>query len=299
MIQEYEATPCTTGLYELGESCRWDEVRNELYWVDILTGRFFRATADAAAVEITAVHNVDGFISAIAPCRDRSRGWVVAVNQGISLIDESGLPRELSRPEANREALVRMNDGCADPWGRFWFGSMAFDVAEGQGVLYRYQDSTGSEVMLRDVTNSNGIGWSPDRSHMYYVDSGPAILYLFDVSTEGEISEQRLLIQFDEKEGVPDGLCVDAEGAIWIAVWGASQVRRYSPHGELIGRLDLPTSQPSSCAIGGANGTTLYVTTAREEMSELALASEPHAGRVFSADVGVPGLPIDSFYPGE
>lgn len=294
-MQEFEATACTTGLYGLGESCRWDEVRGELYWVDILSGRFFRATANGAQVDIVAEYSVKGFISAVAPIEDRGRGWVVAVNQSIAIMDESGALRELARPEAHQESEVRMNDGVADPWGRFWIGSMAHNAGEGRGTLYRYRESTGIDVVLRRATISNGIGWSPDRQTMYYVDSGPATLSTFDVDNDGEISNRRVLVQFDKREGDPDGLCVDVDGTIWVAVWGGYQVRRYSPEGELLARVNLPTAQPSSCALGGANGTTLYITTAREDMSETALASEPDAGRLFCVDVGVAGLPLDSY----
>lgn len=294
-MQEYVAAPCTTDVYELGEGCRWDEVRDELLWVDILTGRFFRAKADGTQVEIVARYSVRGFLSAVAPGEDRGRGWVVAVNQSIALLDESGSLREVARPEAHRESEVRMNDGAADPWGRFWIGSMAFDGSEGRGVLYRYQESTGTETVFGGATISNGLGWSPDRRTMYYVDSGPATLSVFDVDDVGDISGRRVLVRFDKRLGDPDGLCVDADGAIWVAVWGGYQVRRYSPEGEPLAQVHLSTAQPSSCAIGGANGTTLYITTAREDMSEATLFAEPDAGRLFCVDVGVRGLPIASY----
>jgi sugar lactone lactonase YvrE len=294
-MQEYVAAPCTTDVYELGEGCRWDEARDELLWVDILTGRFFRAKADGTQVEIVAQYSVRGFLSAVAPIEDRERGWVVALNQSIALLDESGSLREVARPEAHRESEVRMNDGAADPWGRFWIGSMAFDGGGGRGVLYRYQGSTGIETVFGGATISNGLGWSPDRRNMYYVDSGPATLSVFDVDDAGEISDRRALVQFDKREGDPDGLCVDADGAIWVAVWGGYQVRRYSPEGEQLAQVHLSTAQPSSCAIGGANGTTLYITTAREDMSEATLSAEPDAGRLFCVDVGVRGLPIASY----
>src|ERR1700722_11574721 len=213
-MQEYSARPCTTDLYELGESCRWDEVRGELYWVDILTGRFFRARADDTRVDIVAEYQVEGFVSAVAPMDDRAQGWIVADNQSISLMDEIGALRELARPEARRQDDVRMNDGSADPWGRFWIGSMAFDTGEGQGILYRFQESTGVEVVLRGATISNGLGWSPDRTAMYYVDSGPGTLSVFDVDDDGDVSTRRVLVQFDQREGDPDGLCVDADGAV-------------------------------------------------------------------------------------
>lgn len=118
-MREYVAEPCTTDLYYLGESCRWDEVRGELYWVDLYAGRLFRATADATRVEIIASYEVDGSLTAVAPMRDRGEGWIVATDQAIAILSERGQLRELDAPEAARTTQVRMNDGVADPWVAF------------------------------------------------------------------------------------------------------------------------------------------------------------------------------------
>jgi sugar lactone lactonase YvrE len=297
-IREFIAAPCTTDLYELGESCRWDEVRSELCWVDLLTGRFFRARAMGTRVDILAQYHVEGFITAFAPYEDRRDGWLVAINASVAQLSENGEVRELASPEGHQAAEVRANDGAADPWGRFWIGSMAYNADAGRGSLFRFHDATGVEKIFGDVTISNGIGWSPDERTMYYVDTGPGTVSAFDVDHQGDISRRRVVVQFDlEREGGPDGLCVDAEGAFWVAVWGGYEVRRYSPSGELLARVAVSTAQPASCAIGGDNGTTLYVTTAREELTESVLAAEPDAGRLFCVDVGVSGLPLATYRP--
>jgi sugar lactone lactonase YvrE len=133
---------------------------------------------------------------------------------------------------------------------------------------------------------------------MYYVDSGPGTVYAFDVDERGEVTHRRVLIQFDvANEGTADGLCMDKEGNLWLAVWGGYEVRRYSPFGEQLARVRISTAQPSCCTIGGANGTTLYITTAREDMSDEQLAAEPDAGRVFAVDVGVAGRPLLAYNP--
>ena len=295
-MRELVAEPCTTDLYFLGESCRWDEVRGELYWVDLDDGTFYRASADGPRVRIIQEYHVEGTLSALAPMRDRSQGWIVATNQSISILAEDGTLRELDRPEAHNASRVRMNDGAADPWGRFWIGSMAYDAAPGLGTLYRYGEVDGSEAVLHGLTIANGLGWSLDRRTMYFIDSGPAAVFAFDVDDDGNVSAQRTLVQLDpQRDGAPDGMCVDEEGALWIAVWGAGEVRRYSAQGELIARVAVATSQPACCAIGGANATTLYVTTAREDMSPEVLEREADAGRLFCADVGVRGVPLNSF----
>jgi sugar lactone lactonase YvrE len=297
-MDEFVAKPCTTDLYYLGECCRWDDVRQELYWIDVTTGRFFRAKANGTRIDVVRTYDVGGYITALAPLEPRSDGWIVALGQSISLLNTAGVMHEVAQPEARNAPEVRTNDGAADPWGRFWIGSMAFNAAEGRGSLYRFHGSTGTELMFGDVTISNGIGWSPDRRTMYYVDSGPGTIHTFDVDESGEISNKQLFLQFDvEREGTPDGLCVDAQGAIWVAIWGGYEVRRYSPSGEQFARVKVATAQPSCCAIGGANGTTLYITTAQEDLAQETLDAEPDAGRLFCVDVHVTGLPIDAYRP--
>jgi sugar lactone lactonase YvrE len=297
-VQEFSAKPCTTDRYYLGEGCRWDDVRGELYWLDILSGRFFRATADGNNIDIVRTYALTGAVTAVAPMEQRSDGWVVAMDQSIYQLSESGQLREMVRPEGHNELVGRFNDGAADPWGRFWIGSVAFDESEGTPTLCRFHESSGSEVILEHVTISNGLGWSPDRRTMYYVDSGPATIYRFDVDEDGDVAHRQALVEFDAQlEGAPDGLCVDRSGNLWVAVWGGYEVRQYSPVGEQLARVKIDTAQPSSCAIGGATGTTLYVTTAQEKMSAELLANEPQAGRLFCVDVQVSGQPLDCYRP--
>jgi sugar lactone lactonase YvrE len=297
-MQEFVAQPCTTDTYYLGECCRWDEVRRELSWVNVNDGEFFRATADGSAVNIVRRYDLGAYATAVAPMEDRRDGWIAAVGQSIMVLSETGELTELTEPEARNVGFVRMNDGTADPWGSFWIGSMAFDFEPGRASLYRYHESTGSHLVLSAVTISNGIGWSADERTMYYIDSAPGTISAFDVDERGDISNPKLFAQFDvASEGAPDGLCIDSEGAIWVAVWGGYEVRRYAPSGEQIGRVQIGTAQPSSCAIGGVSGTTLYVTTAQEGMDSQKLEREPDAGRLFCVDVGITGEPLNSYRP--
>jgi sugar lactone lactonase YvrE len=295
-VHEFVADACTTDAYFLGEGCRWDDVRRELYWVNIYDGQFLRARADGPNVQVVECYELGGSVGVVAPYKQRGEGWIVARDRSLWHLSEAGELDRLVNLEAPGD--VRVNDGAADPWGRFWVGTMAHDAAPGRGSLYRWDDANGARTVREGVAISNGLGWSPDRRTMYYVDSGPAVVYAFDVDDRGELGAQRVFAQLDAaSDGSPDGLCVDAEGAIWVALWGGGSVRRYAPTGEVIARVLVDTSQPSSCAIGGANGTTLYVTTAREELSEEVLATEPLAGRLFCADVGVPGQHLDSYRP--
>jgi sugar lactone lactonase YvrE len=296
-MDELEALPCSEERADLGESCRWDGVRGQLLWVDIFEGRMYCTQPNGDRLILTQRYDVPAHLTAVAPIDGAGAGWIVAANQGIGHLREDGRLTWLTHPEERNGGRVRMNDGACDPQGRFWVGSMDYNAVPGAGTLYRYGLDGDLTTVLTGVTISNGIGWSPDGRSMYYTDSGPGTVTVHDYeAATGDITNGRALLQFDPaREGVPDGLCVDAEGCLWIAVWGGGQVRRYSPQRELIARVTLQSTQPTSCAIGGLSGTDLYITTARVGLSDEQLAREPDAGRVFRVDVGVAAPPSQPY----
>ena len=297
-MKEYVAEVCGTEAYFLGECCRWDEVRQELCWVNVdpQSPQMLRARANGPDIDIIHRYGFEAAPTAFAPLSERDDGWIVATGQSLAIMDVNGDQTIVAEPEARHAGEVRTNDGAADPWGRFWIGSMAYDAAPGRGSLYRYDAGDGLSTIFEGVTISNGIAWSPDARTMYYVDSGPGTIQAFDADEDGQISNSRLFAHFDvDREGTPDGMCVDEDGGLWVAVWGGYEVRHYSPSAELVGRVRLDTAQPSCCALGGAQGTTLYITTAQEDMSDEQLRDEPHAGRLFCAEVGVRGLPLGTW----
>ena len=299
-MKQLSAQPCTTDRYFLGECARYDEVRQELYWVNVAPegGQFCRARAKGTNLEIITHYDFPGSFTALAPQENRADGWIVAMDDSLFALSEAGELTLLASPEAHNGGRVRSNDGAADPWGAFWIGSMSRRAEPGMGSLYRYHESFGVETVFEDLTIANGIAWSPDNRTMYYVDSAPGTIHRYDVDEEGGISNQRLFARFDvASEGAPDGLCVDVEGNVWVAVWGGYEVRQYAASGEHIGSVKVDTRQPSCPTIGGANGTTLYITTAQEDMSAEVLAAEPNAGRLFACEVGVRGLPLNPYRP--
>jgi sugar lactone lactonase YvrE len=221
---------------------------------------------------------------------------VLAAGQGFLFLDEDGSIRELAQPEAGR-ADVRMNDGACDPQGRFWAGTMAYDESPGAGTLYRLELDGSCTTMLTGLTIANGIGWSPDGLTMYLNDSGTGRVeaFRFEGST-GAISGRRTLVQGDRPGVVPDGLTVDAEGGIWVAWWGGANVDRYAPDGSLLASVRLPVERPTSCAFGGRELATLFVTSARAGLDDDARARQPDSGRVFSiVGLGVHGLPCEPY----
>lgn len=289
------ARPVSPERVDLAEGCRWDEQTQTLLWVDVFTGRLFQSMYDGRELGTAAVLRIDGHLTAVAPLRDRALGWFVAENQGVGFLDRDGSLTVMAEPEARHEGRVRTNDAACDPAGRFWVGSMAYDATPGAGSLYRVEDGR-YERVWGDLTISNGLGWSPDGTRMYHVDSGAATLSVadYDVAT-GVPTNRRPLVVLESDEGLPDGICVDAAGDIWVAVWGGGQVRRYSPDGELQAVVSVAASQPSCCSLGGPDGRTLFITTAREGLSPESLATQPDAGRLFAVEVDTPGLPIAAF----
>ena len=275
----------------LSEGPRWHAERQELLWVDILGRQMHRGTlgADGAMQRLETI-TLDRHLGAVAPVA--GGGYVLAAGQGFLFLDDAGEIRELAQPEAGRTD-VRMNDGACDAQGRFWAGTMAYDESSGAGTLYRLELDGSCTTVLTGLTISNGIGWSPDGTTMYLNDSGTACIYAFrfDGGT-GAISERRTLVQVSEAGVAPDGLTVDEEGGIWVALWLGGAVNRYGPDGSLQASIELPVERPTSCAFGGPDRSTLFVTTARVDLDEAALARQPEAGRVFAIDgLGVRGLP--------
>jgi sugar lactone lactonase YvrE len=287
--------PCSAPPGLLTEGPRWDAERGELLWVDIIGSRLHRGRLDAdGLLDQLAAVQLDRFVGAVAPAL--GGGYVLAAGGGFMFADRSGKISELAQPEAGRTD-VRMNDGACDPQGRFWAGTMAFDESPGAGALYRLELDGTCTTVLTGLTISNGIGWSPDGTAMYLSDSGTGTIDVFDFDgPTGEISRRRTIVRITEPGVVPDGLTIDDEGGIWVALWGGGALRRYSAEGSLLASLPVAADRPTSCAFGGPDGSTLFITTARHGLGELALSRQPDAGRVFRVDgLGMSGPPCTSY----
>lgn len=289
-MRAWSATP---GL--LSEGPRWDAERQELLWVDILGRQLHRTTLapDGALGRVRTIA-LDRHIGAVAPVD--GGGYVAAAAQGFLFIDEAGQVVELAQPEAGRTD-VRMNDGACDPQGRFWAGTMAYDEAPGAGTLYRLELAGACTTVLPGLTISNGIGWSPSGDTMYLSDSGTSRVEAFGFDgASGALGTRRTLIRIDQPGVAPDGLTVDEEGAIWLALWDGGAVHRYGPDGSLLARVPMPVTRPTSCAFGGPELDILFVTSASVGLGDDARAHQPDAGRLFSVSgLGVRGLPCNPY----
>jgi sugar lactone lactonase YvrE len=204
-------------------------------------------------------------------------------------LDAEGVP--LASVEAERSGN-RFNDAACDPRGRLWAGTMSRDRQPGAAALYRYVAGSRPELAIGGATISNGLDWNLDATRLYYIDSTTQRVDAidFDVDTGG-LGRRRAFAMIDPGDGLPDGLCVDAEGGVWIALFGGAAIRRYNPHGALEAHISLPVTNPTSLAFGGPGLTDLYVTSARHRLTAEQLAREPAAGALLRVRPGVRGRP--------
>jgi sugar lactone lactonase YvrE len=256
----------------------WDERSGCLYLVDVTCGDVHRF--DPRTGEATTAAHVDGTVGAVAFTADGS----LLLAAGTELVLDGSVLAHVDDADG-----VRFNDGAVDAAGRFWIGTMALDGSPGGGTLYR-SDTDGMTPMLAPVSISNGIDWSLDGTQMYYVDSTAQRIdvFAFDAAT-GSISDRRTFAEIDPVDGTPDGLTVDAEGHVWLALWEGWALRRYRPDGTLERIVDLPVSRVTSCAFGGEDLHDLYVTSANIGLSDAELRAQPHAGGLFVFRPGVAG----------
>lgn len=274
----------------LGEGPVWDPVTSRLVWVDIV-GRAVHFYDPASGQDSSvAVEEMPG----VAIPRQRG-GLVLAIGHGFGFLDPDGRFEQIERiPQS--EVTARMNDGNCDSAGRLWAGTMGLNAEPRAGALYRLDPDRKVTRVLEGVTESNGIDWSPDDSLMYYIDSMEKRVDVFDFDLgSGSLTGRRPFTTIEEGEILPDGLTVDAEGCVWVACWGGSQVRRYAPDGSLERLVALPASQITSCAFGGPSLDELYVTSARDWLAPEVLAREPEAGALFVCRPGVRGRPQRTF----
>ena len=265
---------------QLGEGPVWDARSSTLRWVDIVRGEVHRFDPASGTDTFFQVGEVVGTVAVRA-----AGGLVLATRTGLYTCLDDGGRRTLLHEVDTDPPGGRFNDGKADPWGRFWAGTMREDGVGGAAALYRLDPDHSLHQVVTGVSISNGLGWSPDGTTMYYADTSTGGVDAFDHDpSSGTVTSRRRLIDIDR--GWPDGLTVDAEGCLWVALWDGWGVRRYAPDGRLLTTVDVPAQRVTSCAFGGS---TLYITTARMGLDDF--SDQPTAGSLFACDPGVAGLP--------
>ncbi|MEU0036870.1 SMP-30/gluconolactonase/LRE family protein [Streptomyces sp. NPDC006333] len=269
---------------ELGEGIRW--TGEEVVLVDLLAGRLLKAPADPAA-RLEPLARLPFPIGAVAPVAGRPGTWIAAADTGICLLTSDGATTWLARPEDGAAVRTRMNDAVADPSGRFWAGSMGYDADENAGSLYRVDHDGTVARVLDGITVPNGPAFTPDGKAMYLADSARGVIRRHPVDPDtGALGTPEVFATVDD--GSPDGMTVDAEGALWVAVWGTGTVRRYLADGTPDRVLPLPASRPAGVCL---EHDVLHITTARVGLAD----PRPEDGAVFSVRVDVPGPPTPAF----
>ena len=273
---------------ELGEGGRW--VNDRLVLVDIPSGRLLEAPSRPGPLRQLA--KLDVSLGAVAPLAGTTDDWIAACGTGIAFLRSGGRLEWLDRPEDNKPVKMRMNDAVADPAGRFWAGSMAWDFTPDQGSLYRVDPDGSVSRVLERISISNGPAFDTAGTTMYFTDTARGRIDRFHVDPEsGALSEPTLFAQMKVGVENPDGMAVDDNDDVWVAVWGASEVRRYRPDGSLVETIRVPTRQASSVCLVGREHPRMFITSAAIGQP----ASDGLAGALFELPVTVPGRPADEF----
>ena len=267
-----------------GEGPVWSERWGGLRWVDMLAGDILSLAPDGSVGR----RHVGKVVAALRP---RGKGGaVLALERGFALEEPDGTVIDLGAIWSDES--IRMNEGGCDPDGRFYAGSMAYDQRPGAASLYRLDPDRSVHVVWTNVTVSNGLDWSPDGARAYYVDTATRRIAVFDYDRDAGLTGGRTFAEIPADAGRPDGLTVDAEGGVWVALSRGSAVRRYRPDGALDVVIDVPAVKVTACTFGGPRLDELYITTSKEGID---VSNDPLAGALFRAPVGVAGQRVREF----
>ena len=270
----------------LGEGPAWDAKTQTLYWVDILEKRVYAGTKILA--------QLDDYIGCLAPRKNGN--LVLGTRSGFADLNvDTGQLTVLASLDSD-PPTNRINDGKCDPAGRFLAGTMDMNETDPNGALYSF-DGKQITRLLDGITISNGLAWSPDHKTFYYIDTPTREVKAFDYDlSTGQIANPRVAIHVPDSLGWPDGMTSDADGNLWIALWGGAQVTKWNPNaGKLLEQIAVPALHTSACVFGGKDMNELHITSARKGMSEADLKKFPLSGGLFKVVTDVTGMPTFKF----
>jgi sugar lactone lactonase YvrE len=268
MVTRLEAACAIDCADRIGEAPAWDPARQRVIWLDHETGDVHAAmTADGSDWRETRRWALQRRLAAVIP--RAGGGFICAAGADFLLMDEAGQLTPFACLPGNAETIM-LNDAKCDSQGRLWASAMARDLGP-TGGLYRLDSDGHVHLVERGLRLPNGLDWSPDESTFYLADSLALCVYAFDFDVvRGVVERRRVLLQFVRGEGGPNGMAVDDEGGLWVALTGGGEVRRYSPRGELIARVAVATPGPTSCAFGGEDGGVLFITSRSGRLPDFA-----------------------------
>ncbi|MDZ7720963.1 MAG: SMP-30/gluconolactonase/LRE family protein [Balneolaceae bacterium] len=276
----------------LGEGPVWDEINQKLWWVDILSCKL--NCYDPTSKE-NQWFDVGEQIGAAALRKDG--GLLLALQSGLAYFD---IESEIVTPIDNNFTLgegTRSNDGKCDPAGRFWFESLDYNLENGSGNLFCVDSELKVEKKLDQLTIPNGMAWNSSCDTFYFIDTIARELYSFQYQKDtGEISDRSVIYEFDEELGYPDGMTIDSDDKLWIALYAGGKVIQINPkNGHIEFEVRLPVPKPTSCTFGGEDLKTLFITTCREHMDDAEIEKAPLSGSLFSVDLPFSGRLVDRF----
>jgi sugar lactone lactonase YvrE len=281
---EYTARPASDEHYELAEGPYWDAPRERLLWVDILRGLVLEGSLAGDRVQVSREHRFDGMVGAVVVADDGS--LLVASQERLVVIEPDG--RRTPGPRIIAEGVAaRNNDGASDPFGRFIVGTLSLGREANRECLYRVDIDGSLFAIDTDLSLSNGLAWSSDGRTFYSVDTLAGIVWKREYSDPLGARERFLSID----GGYPDGICMDAEGNLWVAVWGSAEVRKFSPQGEQTAVVHTSAPHTSSVAFVGRHLDRLLITSGRQDLDTQQLDAFPDSGLLFLADVDAVGVP--------
>lgn len=289
--QQIFATELYPSANIIGEGPVWHAARNSFFWVDIEGKKLHEMSWANKQVQ---VWQMPQRIGMVAVAEDGN--LIVALQDGLAKFDLKIAAIDWLIDIEKDLVTNRANDGKCDSEGRLWLGTMDVEASPNTGALYCV-DGNNITQQLHSLTIANGMAWSLDDKCFYFIDSLQRKIdaYLFD-ATIGTIHSKRTAVEVPETMGMPDGMCIDEEGMLWVAHWGGYCVARWNPEtGKLLCRIELPVPQVSSCVFGGENLDELFITTARAGLSENELLKYPASGHVFVAELGVQGVCSNHF----
>lgn len=272
----------------LGESSRWHAGEERLYWVDIERRELHRFDPVTGADE---ARTFDVPVGCLA--FRRTGGLMLGMKDGLAaLSDWTAEPEAFGDQMLAGRPDLRLNDGRTDAEGRFWVGSVNMAKSARDAALYRVDPDGSARLIQNDMLTCNGAAFSGDGARFHHADTPSHALRFYRCDPRsGTLSDERILHQFPQGEGRPDGGSFDEEGYYWSALFDGGRVVRLSPEGEIVATVAIPARRPTMIAFGGRDRRTAYVTTARVGLDEAALAAQPLSGGIFSFEVEVPGVP--------
>lgn len=265
----------------LGEGPVWLPTSNELIWVDINKGQVHSFNVNLKEDEILYQGEK---ISCVLPISEKE--FLIAdLNTLIKFNKETKESSPFLKIDF-KGSNIRFNDGKIDPNGNLWIGTMDMDVLPNKGSLYRIDSRKNVSEVLKRITISNGLAWSIDAKIMYYIDTYENVVYAFDFNEKSEISNQRIAINIPKDLGAPDGMTIDKKGNLWVAMWGGAAVICWNPKtGQILEKNEVQAPHVTSCVFGGKDMDVLFITTAREGLSEKGLETYPLSGSLFYINI--------------